>query len=87
MQTQHNCVIKEKNATIITQVKDTLDESATICPNGNAVKTDDYIYASVDDPLHLELKEDNDFYEDAGNIAFEFDDGNELPTEENSTEK
>lgn len=88
MQTQHNFVIEEENATIITKVEDTLDESETTCSNENAPKADDCIYESVDDPLHLGLNEEDGNYEDAGNSTLELNDAsNELPTEENSADK
>lgn len=85
MDTQHN-----EEVVISTKVEDTSHDNETIRPIGNIPKSD-IIYASIDDPLLLELKAENRTDEDLGNTQStmdeSMDDANESSEEENSIEK
>lgn len=85
MDTQHN-----EEVVISTKVEDTSHDNETIRPIGNIPKID-IIYASIDDPLLLELKAENRTDEDLENTQStmdeSMDDANESSEEENSNEK
>lgn len=85
MDTQHN-----EDVVITTKVEDTSHDNETIRPMENVPKAD-VIFASVDDPLLLELKEEVRTHEDSENTQNTMDESmdevNESSEEDSSSEK